>query len=185
MSSIPAFRGDPGIGMVVEKEGLLWEGLSLSPMRQLLGSAITDGCCHVHPLFHRGIVFATTRQPGCTWLDDTEPSVPPARWPPRLAKSPKPVAGWRGQTKTPHAQGSRDLNLAFMAFRRGRGQFARLAARQEGNSWHSGGDGAQETPHRRIGHLIHRLLFGQGQSGTTMFGSGSCPPAPLVVCRAG
>ena len=40
-------------------------------------------------------------QPGCTWLDETELAVPPTRWPPGLAKSPKPVAGWRGQTKTP------------------------------------------------------------------------------------
>ena len=40
-------------------------------------------------------------QPGCTWLDETELAAPPPRWPPRLARSPKPVAGWRGQTKTP------------------------------------------------------------------------------------
>ena len=40
-------------------------------------------------------------QPGCSWLDDTELAVPPTRWLPRLAKSPRPVAGWRGQTKTP------------------------------------------------------------------------------------
>ena len=39
--------------------------------------------------------------PGCTWLDDTKLAVPPTRGLPRLAKSPKPVAGWRGQTKTP------------------------------------------------------------------------------------
>src|ERR1017187_5505422 len=40
-------------------------------------------------------------QPGCTWLDEPELAVPPTRGTPRLAKSPKPVAGWRGQTKTP------------------------------------------------------------------------------------
>jgi hypothetical protein len=40
-------------------------------------------------------------QPGCTWLDDTKIAVPLAPGPPLLAKSPRPVAGWRGQTKTP------------------------------------------------------------------------------------
>ena len=39
--------------------------------------------------------------PSCTWPDDTELVVPLTRWAPRLAKSPKPVAGWREQTKTP------------------------------------------------------------------------------------
>jgi hypothetical protein len=40
-------------------------------------------------------------QPGCILPDEAKLAVPLARWPLCLAKSPKPVAGWRGQTKTP------------------------------------------------------------------------------------
>src|ERR1035438_2906737 len=40
-------------------------------------------------------------QPGCSLLDDTALAAPATRGYRRLAKSPEPVAGWRGQTKTP------------------------------------------------------------------------------------
>ena len=40
-------------------------------------------------------------QPGCSLLDDTALAAPATRGHLRLAKSPEPVAGWRGQTKTP------------------------------------------------------------------------------------
>src|ERR1017187_6626992 len=43
--------------------------------------------------------------PDCTWLDEAELVVLPRRWPPRLSKSPKPAAGWRGQTKTSAPKG--------------------------------------------------------------------------------
>src|ERR1035441_2536146 len=39
--------------------------------------------------------------PGCTGPGDRELAVPPKPGFPRLAKSPGPVAGWRGHTKTP------------------------------------------------------------------------------------
>ena len=38
-------------------------------------------------------------RPGCMSLDDIKPAVPLARWPLRLAKSPKRVAGQRGKTR--------------------------------------------------------------------------------------
>jgi len=47
-------------------------------------------CC-----IHHGV------QPGCSWLDGTTLPGLPVYWSPCLAKSPKPVAGWRGQTKMP------------------------------------------------------------------------------------
>src|ERR1035441_7410524 len=37
--------------------------------------------------------------PGCTVLDEPELVALPTRWPSNLSKSPKPVAGWRAQTK--------------------------------------------------------------------------------------
>src|ERR1019366_4935995 len=40
-------------------------------------------------------------QPGCTGPGDRELAVPPTLGPHHLAKSPKPVVGWRGHTKTP------------------------------------------------------------------------------------
>jgi hypothetical protein len=40
-------------------------------------------------------------QRGHTWPDDRERAVRPTRWPVGLAKSPKLVAGWREQRKTP------------------------------------------------------------------------------------
>jgi hypothetical protein len=43
-------------------------------------------------------------QPDCSGLDDTGLPVPPKRGSPRLAKSPKPVAGWRGRMKTTTAK---------------------------------------------------------------------------------
>ena len=46
----------------------------------------------------------------------------------------------------------------------GRGQFGGLAARQERDPRDGGGDGSQETPHRGVGHLIHRFLLGAGRS---------------------
>ena len=46
----------------------------------------------------------------------------------------------------------------------GRGQFSGLAARQERNPRNGRGDGSQETPHRGVGHLVHRFLLGAGQS---------------------
>ena len=57
-------------------------------------------------------------QPGCIWRDGAGPAGPLSRGPPRPARSPEPAAGWRGQTKTPAPRASRDLNRAFMAFRR-------------------------------------------------------------------
>ena len=42
----------------------------------------------------------------------------------------------------------------------GRGQFSGLAARQERNPRNGRGDGSQETPHRGVGHLVHRFLLG-------------------------
>jgi hypothetical protein len=63
-----------------------------------------------------------------------------------------------------NAQGSRDLNLTFMAFKRAEASSPGLAARQERNPWNGSGDGSQETPHRGVGHLVHRFLLGAGQS---------------------
>ena len=40
-------------------------------------------------------------QTGCSMLDDKELAALPTRGPHRPAKAPAPVAGWRGQTKTP------------------------------------------------------------------------------------
>ena len=52
------------------------------------------------------------------WRDDREPAAPHVCSPARHARSPARAAGWRGQTEDANPQGSRDLNLTFMAFRR-------------------------------------------------------------------
>ena len=57
-------------------------------------------CCHAHVL-SIAAVYSPRRAARLHWHDEAKLAAPLSRWPLCLAKSPKPVAGWRGQTKTP------------------------------------------------------------------------------------
>ena len=92
------------------------------------------------------------------------------RWPPHLARSPMPAAGWRGRTKNATAQGSGDpksdisghLNSSRSVGRRpvratGRPRGTRSPARRRGRS-------AGDTVHGGVGYLLHCLLLRAAQS---------------------
>jgi len=70
-----------------------------------------------------------------------------------MPRSPKPVAGWRGQTNTLTPR-RRDLNRTFMAFKR---PIASSLDWPPDKNAIPGTprDGSHQTPHRGVGHFVH------------------------------
>jgi len=99
-------------------------------------------------------------QPGCTWPDDTELAVLPTRGLLALPNLQSRLLDGAGKLKTPSAQGSRNLNLTFMAFKRAEASSpgCRLTRTQ---SLNGSGNGSQE--HFIVASATHLLfLFGAG-----------------------
>ena len=126
-------------------------------------------------------------RPGCTWLDEAALAAPPTRGPPCLARSPKPVAGWRGQTKTPapRAVALRVLNRTFMAFKRAEASSPDWPPDKNAIPGTAAGTARKRHSHRGVGHLVHRFLLGAGQSRKHHVGlQDHRPPASPVGCKA-
>ena len=98
----------------------------------------------------------------------TEPAVPPARGPlpdgllpvPKLQSRLLDGAGKRNA----NAQGSRDLNRTFMAFKRAEASSPDWPPDKNAIPGTAAGYGSQEIPHRGFGHRVHRFLLGAGQT---------------------
>ncbi len=125
--------------------------------------------CHVPcPLPSRHRIRHGAR-PGCTWRDDQ--SLLRRRDVGLLASPDLQGRLLDGARKREHQRpGQSRLGPDIHGVQAGRGQFAGLAARQERDPRNGGRDGSQETSHRGVGHLVHRLLLGQVNPGSTMLG---------------
>ena len=124
---------------------------------------LRDTSCHAHVFIRRGIVFATTR---CAVAPGAMIQSLLCRQDVGLLTLPNlqsRLLDGAGKRKRQCPRQSR-LESNIHGIQTGRGQFTGLAARQERNPRNGGGDGSQEAPHRGIGHLVHRLLLGAGQS---------------------
>jgi len=94
-------------------------------------------------------------QPGCTWLDATELLL---RQNVGLLAMPNLQSGLLDRSGERESQGPRHYRLKpeMHIIQAGGCQLIGLTPRQKGNPWNSSGDGSQETPHRGVGHLVHR-----------------------------
>jgi len=119
-------------------------------------------------------------QPGCSVRDEPKPAVPAntlASWPFQSSRA----GCWMARAnENASAQGSRDLNLTFIAFKRADANSAgwppdrnAIAVRQR--------HGSQEAVHGDVGYLFQCRMTSAGRSGSTIFGFRTMPSSMTVA----
>jgi len=123
-------------------------------------------------------------RPGCISLYDTTRAVPLKRWPPDLAKSPMPVAGWRGQMKRP-GPGQARLESDIHGIQTCRSQFADWPP--DRNAIPGTAAGTDRKRQRTVASATSSTVSCLGRSTleAPYWASESRPPASRLVCKAG